>query len=163
MGIFWGIVFAIFILIAMFKLGKAWYFTQKVDDDIEFYIQEYIKFREELFAHSQLPPTFAEELREGFSKSAEKRREKFYAECRAINRYKFAKVVKIILPRIESYFHKDDILFYLNAIIWDYHYRKGDGCLGDGVPLDGFLLGKLISDTIKNYSMNDGNILKLIR
>ena len=38
MGIFWGIVFAIFILIAMFKLGKAWSFTQKVDDDIEFYI-----------------------------------------------------------------------------------------------------------------------------
>ena len=110
-----------------------------------------------------MPPTFTEELREGFSKSAEKRREKFYAECRAINRYKFAKMVKIILPRIESYFHKDDILFYLNAIIWDYHYRKGSGCLGDGVPLDGFLLGKLISDTIKNYSMNDGNILKLIR
>ena len=163
MGIFWGIVFAIFILIAMFKLGKAWSFTQKVDDDIEFYIQEYIKFHEELFARSHLPLTFTEELREGFSKSIEKQREKFYAECRAINRYKFAKVVKIILPRIESYFHKDDILFYLNAIIRDYHYRKGDGCLGDGVPLDGFLLGKLISDTIKNYSMNDGNILKLIR
>ena len=72
-------------------------------------------------------------------------------------------MVKIILTRIESYFHKDDILFYLNAIIWDYHYRKGSGCFGDGVPLDGFLLGKLISDTIKNYSMNDGNILKLIR
>lgn len=153
MGIFWGIVFAIFILIAMFKLGKAWSFTQKVDDDIEFYIQEYIKFREELFARSQLLPP----------ESVEKQREKFYAECRAINRYKFAKVVKIILPRIESYFHKDDILFYLNAIIWDYHYRKGSGCFGDGVPLDGFLLGKLISDTIKNYSMNDGNILKLIR
>lgn len=153
MGIFWGIVFAIFILIAMFKLGKAWSFTQKVDDDIEFYIQEYIKYREEIFARLQLaPPEFVE-----------KKREKFYAECRAINRYKFAKVVKIILPRIESYFHKDDILFYLNAIIRDYHYRKGDGCLGDGVPLDGFLLGKLISDTIKNYSMNDGNILKLIR
>ena len=153
MGIFWGIVFAIFILIAMFKLGKAWSFTQKVDDDIEFYIQEYIKFHEELFARSQLLPP----------ESVEKQREKFYAECRAINRYKFAKVVKIILPRIESYFHKDDILFYLNAIIWDYHYRKGSGCFGDGVPLDGFLLGKLISDTIKNYSMNDGNILKLIR
>lgn len=153
MGIFWGIVFAIFILIAMFKLGKAWSFTQKVDDDIEFYIQEYIKFHEELFARSQLLSP----------ESVEKQREKFYAECRAINRYKFAKMVKIILPRIESYFHKDDILFYLNAIIWDYHYRKGDGCLGDGVPLDGFLLGKLISDTIKNYSMNDGNILKLIR
>ena len=107
MGIFWGIVFAIFILIAMFKLGKAWSFTQKVDDDIEFYIQEYIKFREELFARSQLLPP----------ESVEKQREKFYAECRAINRYKFAKVVKIILPRIESYFHKDDILFYLNAII----------------------------------------------
>ena len=153
MGIFWGIVFAIFILIAMFKLGKAWSFTQKVDDDIEFYIQEYIKYREEIFARLQLaPPEFVE-----------KKREKFYAECRAINRYKFAKMVKIILPRIESYFHKDDILFYLNAIIWDYHYRKGSGCLGDGVPLDGFLLGKLISDTIKNYSMNDGNILKLIR
>ena len=153
MGIFWGIVFAIFILIAMFKLGKAWSFTQKVDDDIEFYIQEYIKYREEIFARLQLaPPEFVE-----------KKREKFYAECRAINRYKFAKVVKIILPRIESYFHKDDILFYLNAIIWDYHYRKGSGCFGDGVPLDGFLLGKLISDTIKNYSMNDGNILKLIR
>ena len=153
MGIFWGIVFAIFILIAMFKLGKAWSFTQKVDDDIEFYIQEYIKYREEIFARLQLaPPEFAE-----------KKREKIYAECRAINRYKFAKVVKIILPRIESYFHKDDILFYLNAIIRDYHYRKGDGCRGDGVPLDGFLLGKLISDTIKNYSMNDGNILKLIR
>ena len=153
MGIFWGIVFAIFILIAMFKLGKAWSFTQKVDDDIEFYIQEYIKFHEELFARSQLLPP----------ESVEKQREKFYAECRAINRYKFAKVVKIILPRIESYFHKDDILFYLNAIIRDYHYRKGSGCFGDGVPLDGFLLGKLISDTIKNYSMNDGNILKLIR
>ncbi|WP_086287204.1 hypothetical protein [Campylobacter sp. P0085] len=153
MGIFWGIVFAIFILIAMFKLGKAWSFTQKVDDDIEFYIQEYIKFREELFAHSQLLPP----------ESVEKQREKFYAECRAINRYKFAKVVKIILSRIESYFHKDDILFYLNSIIWDYHYRKGDGCFGNGVPLDGFLLGKLISDTIKNHSMNDGNILKLIR
>ena len=112
-----------------------------------------IKYREEIFARLQLaPPEFVE-----------KKREKFYAECRAINRYKFAKVVKIILPRIESYFHKDDILFYLNAIIRDYHYRKGDGCLGDGVPLDGFLLGKLISDTIKNYSMNDGNILKLIR
>ena len=153
MGIFWGIVFAIFILIAMFKLGKAWSFTQKVYDDIEFYIQEYIKYREELFARLQLaPPEFVE-----------KKREKFYAECRAINRYKFAKVVKIILPRIESYFHKDDILFYLNAIIWDYHYRKGSGCFGDGVPLDGFLLGKLISDKIKNYSMNDGNILKLIR
>ena len=153
MGIFWGIVFAIFILIAMFKLGKAWSFTQKVDDDIEFYIQEYIKYREEIFARLQLaPPEFVE-----------KKREKFYADCRAINRYKFAKVVKIILPRIESYFHKDDILFYLNAIIRDYHYRKGDGCRGDGVPLDGFLLGKLISDTIKNYSMNDGNILKLIR
>ena len=153
MGIFWGIVFAIFILIAMFKLGKAWSFTQKVYDDIEFYIQEYIKYREELFARLQLaPPEFVE-----------KKREKFYVECRAINRYKFAKVVKIILPRIESYFHKDDILFYLNAIIWDYHYRKGSGCFGDGVPLDGFLLGKLISDKIKNYSMNDGNILKLIR
>ena len=153
MGIFWGIVFAIFILIAMFKLGKAWSFTQKVDDDIEFYIQEYIKYREEIFARLQLaPPEFVE-----------KKREKFYAECRAINRYKFAKVVKIILPRIESYFHKDDILFYLNAIIRDYHDRKGSGCFGDGVPLDGFLLGKLISDTIKNYSMNDGNILKLIR
>ena len=153
MGIFWGIVFAIFILIAMFKLGKAWSFTQKVDDDIEFYIQEYIKYREEIFARLQLaPPEFVE-----------KKREKFYAECRAINRYKFAKMVKIILPRIESYFHKDDILFYLNAIIRDYHDRKGSGCFGDGVPLDGFLLGKLISDTIKNYSMNDGNILKLIR
>ena len=153
MGIFWGIVFAIFILIAMFKLGKAWSFTQKVDDDIEFYIQEYIKYREELFARLQLaPPEFVE-----------KKREKFYAECRAIKRYKCAKVVKIILSRIESYFHKDDILFYLNAIIWDYHYRKGSGCFGDGVPLDGFLLGKLISDTIKNYSMNDGNLLKLIR
>lgn len=144
MGVFLGIIFAVFVFIAIVKLLSASKFSQDVKDNIEFFIIGYKRAREE---------TAREVCRFLGDETLKKELKNIQIEFNLIDRNKFAKAVNAILPHAMGAFHKDDVTFYVINILITYRMKMGDRCFYMGTPLDVQLLNKITFENIDKYSL----------
>lgn len=144
MGIFLGILFAIFVLVAIAKLLKASKISQDVRNNIEFFIIGYKKAREE--TARDVCKFLGDDI-------LKKQLNEIQIEFNSIDRNKFAKAVNTVLPHVMSAFHKDDVAFYVISILMHYRLKMGDDCFRLAIPLNIQLLDKITFEFIDKYSL----------